>query len=176
MNAKELKSILQALQEHEVSELTLETPDYKLTVKRGGEVQYVAAPAPVVIQPPAVAPVAQAVTPAPAATSAAPAVAPAPAPASAPAPKAETPKEDTSKYVEVKAPIVGTFYRAPSPDAEPFVKEGDTVRKGQVLCIIEAMKLMNEIESEVSGVVRKILVANGEPIEYGQTLFLIEPA
>lgn len=165
MNAKELKSILQALQEHEVSELTLETPDYKLTIKRGGEEQYVAAPAPVVIQPPAVAPTAPAVSPAPAA-----------APAPAPAPKAEAPREDTSKYVEVKAPIVGTFYRAPSPEAEPFVKEGDTVKKGQVLCIIEAMKLMNEIESEVSGVVRKIMVSNGEPIEYGQVLFLIEPA
>ncbi|GEM84568.1 MAG: acetyl-CoA carboxylase biotin carboxyl carrier protein subunit [Meiothermus sp.] len=173
MNAKELKSILQALQEHEVSELTLETPDYKLTIKRGGEVQYVAAPAPVVIQPPAVAPAAQPVSHAPVAT---PAPTPAAAPAATPAPKVETPKEDTSKYVEVKAPIVGTFYRAPSPDAEPFVKEGDTVKKGQVLCIIEAMKLMNEIESEVSGVVRKILVANGEPIEYGQVLFLIEPA
>lgn len=170
MNAKELKSILQALQEHEVSELTLETPDYKLTIKRGGEVQYVAAPAPVVIQPPAVAPAAPTVGPAPAA-------APAPAtPAPAPAPKAEAPREDTSKYVEVKAPIVGTFYRAPSPEAEPFVKEGDTVKKGQVLCIIEAMKLMNEIESEVSGVVQKIMVSNGEPIEYGQVLFLIEPA
>ncbi|GIW24220.1 acetyl-CoA carboxylase biotin carboxyl carrier protein [Meiothermus sp.] len=167
MNAKELKSILQALQEHEVSELTLETPDYKLTIKRPGEVQYIAAPAPVVVQAPA-APVASqppVETPAPA-----------PMPAPAPAPKAEAPKEDTSKYVEVKAPIVGTFYRAPSPDAEPFVKEGDTVKKGQVLCIIEAMKLMNEIESEVSGVVRKILVANGEPVEYGQALFLIEPA
>ncbi|MCS7068408.1 MAG: acetyl-CoA carboxylase biotin carboxyl carrier protein [Meiothermus sp.] len=169
MNAKELKSILQAVQEHEVFELTLETPDYKLTVKRGGEVQYVAAPAPVVVQPATTAaPTAQ---PAPSL----PAAAPAPTPA-APAPKVETPKEDTSKYTEVKAPIVGTFYRAPSPDAEPFVKEGDTVKKGQVLCIIEAMKLMNEIESEVSGVVRKILVSNGEPIEYGQTLFLIEPA
>jgi acetyl-CoA carboxylase biotin carboxyl carrier protein len=171
MNAKELKSILQALQEHEVAELTLETPDYKLTVKRGGEVQYLAAPAPVVIEPQAVAPAA----PAPVAASS-PAPAPAQASAPAPAPKPEAPKEDTSKYVEVKAPIVGTFYRAPSPDAEPFVKEGDTVKKGQVLCIIEAMKLMNEIESEVSGVVRKILVSNGEPIEYGQVLFLIEPA
>ncbi|RIH90193.1 Biotin carboxyl carrier protein of acetyl-CoA carboxylase [Calidithermus terrae] len=78
--------------------------------------------------------------------------------------------------MEVKAPIVGTFYRAPSPDAEPFVKEGDTVKKGQVLCIIEAMKLMNEIESEVAGVVRKVLVNNGEPVEYGQVLFIIEPA
>ena len=171
MNAKELKSILQALQEHEVAELTLETPDYKLTVKRGGEVQYLAAPAPVVIEPQAVAPAA----PAPVAASS-PAPAPAQASAPVPAPKPEAPKEDTSKYVEVKAPIVGTFYRAPSPDAEPFVKEGDTVKKGQVLCIIEAMKLMNEIESEVSGVVRKIMVSNGEPIEYGQVLFLIEPA
>jgi len=171
MNAKELKSILQALQEHEVAELTLETPDYKLTVKRGGEVQYLAAPAPVVIEPQAVAPAA----PAPVAASS-PAPAPAQASTPAPAPKPEAPKEDTSKYVEVKAPIVGTFYRAPSPDAEPFVKEGDTVKKGQVLCIIEAMKLMNEIESEVSGVVRKIMVSNGEPIEYGQVLFLIEPA
>ncbi len=172
MNAKELKSILQALQEHEVSELTLETPDYKLTVKRGGEVQYVAAPAPVVIQPQAVAPTAPTVNPPPVAPAPAPAAPPAPSPS----PKTESPKEDLSKYVEVKAPIVGTFYRAPSPEAEPFVKEGDTVKKGQVLCIIEAMKLMNEIESEVSGVVRKILVANGEPIEYGQVLFLIDPA
>jgi acetyl-CoA carboxylase biotin carboxyl carrier protein len=165
MNAKELKSILQALQEHEVAELTLETPDYKLTVKRGGEVQYVAAPAPVVIQPQAV----PASSPSPVQTQAE-------TPAQAPTPKPEVPKEDTSRYVEVKAPIVGTFYRAPSPEAEPFVKEGDLVKKGQVLCIIEAMKLMNEIESEVSGVVRKILVSNGEPIEYGQVLFLIEPA
>lgn len=165
MNAKELKSILQALQEHEVAELTLETPDYKLTVKRGGEVQYVAAPAPVVIQPQAV----PASSPSPVQTQAE-------TPAPAPTPKPEAPKEDTSRYVEVKAPIVGTFYRAPSPEAEPFVKEGDLVKKGQVLCIIEAMKLMNEIESEVSGVVRKILVSNGEPIEYGQVLFLIEPA
>jgi acetyl-CoA carboxylase biotin carboxyl carrier protein len=153
------------LQEHEVAELTLETPDYKLTVKRGGEVQYVAAPAPVVIQPQAV----PASSPSPVQTQAE-------TPAPAPTPKPEVPKEDTSRYVEVKAPIVGTFYRAPSPEAEPFVKEGDLVKKGQVLCIIEAMKLMNEIESEVSGVVRKILVSNGEPIEYGQVLFLIEPA
>lgn len=171
MNAKELKSILQALQDHEVSELTLETPDYKLTIKRGSEVQYMPAPAPMAIQPSAVASAVQTVSHTPAAIPA-----PTPAVVPAPAPKAETPKEDTSKYIEVKAPIVGTFYRAPSPDAEPFVKEGDMVKKGQVLCIIEAMKLMNEIESEVSGVVRKILVANGEPIEYGQALFLIEPA
>lgn len=168
MNAKELKSILQALQEHEVNELTLETPDYKLTVKRGADVQYVSAPAPVVVQAPAAVQAAPAPSPAPAAS--------APAPVAAPAPKAEAPKEDHSKYTEVKAPIVGTFYRSPSPDADVFVKEGDTVKKGQVLCIIEAMKLMNEIESEVAGVIKKITVNNAEPIEYGQVLFLIEPA
>lgn len=123
-----------------------------------------AAPAPVVIQPQA------------APTSSPSVQTQAENPTPAPTPKPEAPKEDTSRYVEVKAPIVGTFYRAPSPEAEPFVKEGDMVKKGQVLCIIEAMKLMNEIESEVSGVVRKILVSNGEPIEYGQVLFLIEPA
>jgi acetyl-CoA carboxylase biotin carboxyl carrier protein len=86
------------------------------------------------------------------------------------------PTEDTSKYAEVKAPIVGTFYRGPAPDVPAFVQEGDTVKKGQVLCIIEAMKLMNEIESEVAGVVKKISVGNAEPVEYGQVLFLIEPA
>jgi acetyl-CoA carboxylase biotin carboxyl carrier protein len=171
MNAKELRQILQALTEHDVSELTLETPDYKLTVKRGKEV-VLAQPAPVPAVP--VAPLPQA----------APAPAPAPAPAaSAPSapveavsePKPEA-KEECKNCVEVKAPIVGTFYRAPAPDAPPYVKEGDRVEKGQVLCIIEAMKLMNEIESEVSGIVRKILVQNGEPVEYGQPLFLIEPA
>jgi acetyl-CoA carboxylase biotin carboxyl carrier protein len=141
MTPKELKQILQALVEHGVNELTLETPDYKLTVRRGGEVQMVAVPQ----------------------------VEAAPAPE---APKAE---EGCPGCVEIRAPIVGTFYRAPAPDAPPYVKEGDRVEKGQVLCIIEAMKLMNEIESEVSGIVKKILVQNGEPVEYGQPLFLIQP-
>jgi acetyl-CoA carboxylase biotin carboxyl carrier protein len=155
MTPKELKQILQALVEHGVSELTLETPDYKLTVRRGGEVQMVAVPQVVA------APV--------------PAQAPAPAPAEA-APAPEAPKADECPgCVEIRAPIVGTFYRAPAPDAPPYVKEGDRVEKGQVLCIIEAMKLMNEIESEVSGIVKKILVENGEPVEYGQPLFLIQP-
>jgi len=73
----------------------------------------------------------------------------------------------------IKSPLVGTFYRAPSPGAEPFVKEGDFVKKGQVLCIVEAMKVMNEIESDVDGVVERILVENGKPVEYGQELFII---
>ncbi len=82
----------------------------------------------------------------------------------------------SSTAVAVKAPIVGTFYHSPSPDKPPFVSEGDRVQKGQVLCILEAMKLMNEIESEVAGTVKKILVGNATPVEYGQDLFLIEPA
>ena len=165
MNAKELKAILQALQDHEVGELTLETPDYKLSVRRGSpQVQWIAAPPPA----PLPAPTPQPISP-PASTP--PASSPTPVP-----PPAEPAKPDTNHYVEVKAPIVGTFYAAPSPDAPPFVKEGDRVQKGQVLCIIEAMKLMNEIESEVSGTVKQLLVRNGEPVEYGQALFLIDPA
>ena len=82
--------------------------------------------------------------------------------------------EPVKDYYVVESPMVGTFYRAPAPGAEPFVKEGDYVEKGQTLCIIEALKVMNEIESEVSGVVRKVLVENGQPVEYGQPLFHIE--
>lgn len=169
MTPKELKQILQALVEHGVSELTLETPDYKLTVRRGGEVQVVALP--------------QGVTapPAPPPSLSTPAAPSAPAPvdlapaAKAPGLEAQEAKEECAGCVEVRAPIVGTFYRAPAPDAPPYVEEGGRVGKGQVLCIIEAMKLMNEIESEVSGIVKKILVKNGEPVEYGQPLFLIQP-
>jgi len=87
----------------------------------------------------------------------------------------KTEESEEKNYYVVESPMVGTFYRAPSPGAEPFVKEGDFVEKGQVLCIIEALKVMNEIESEVSGIVRKILVENGQPVEYGQPLFYIEP-
>ncbi len=79
-------------------------------------------------------------------------------------------------YHEIKSPIVGTFYRAPAPDADPYVEVGQTIQNKTVLCIIEAMKLMNEIESDVSGRIVKILVENGQPVEYNQTLFLIEPA
>lgn len=87
---------------------------------------------------------------------------------------AET-EEETQRLVTTTSPIVGTFYRAPTPDANPFVEVGAKVSKGQVLCIVEAMKLMNEIESDVDGIVMKILVENGQPVEYGEPLFLIEP-
>ncbi|MEW6571100.1 MAG: acetyl-CoA carboxylase biotin carboxyl carrier protein [Nitrospirota bacterium] len=87
---------------------------------------------------------------------------------------AET-EEETQRLVTVTSPIVGTFYRAPAPDANPFVEVGSKVSKGQVLCIVEAMKLMNEIESDIEGIVVKILIENGQPVEYGEPLFLIEP-
>ena len=88
----------------------------------------------------------------------------------------ESPEEGAENYLEVTSPMVGTFYRAPAPDAPPYVEVGAQIREGAVLCIIEAMKLMNELESEVTGTVAKILVENAEPVEYGQVLFLIDPS
>ncbi|HKK21797.1 MAG TPA: acetyl-CoA carboxylase biotin carboxyl carrier protein [candidate division Zixibacteria bacterium] len=98
------------------------------------------------------------------------------APPPAPAPQAETPAaEDTGKLVPIKSPMVGTFYSAPSPDASAYVSLNEKISVGQVVCIVEAMKLMNEIESEVSGRVAKILAQNAQPVEFGQTLYLIDP-
>ncbi len=99
----------------------------------------------------------------------------APAPASQPTVSSAI-RPEAAGLVPVEAPMVGTFYRAPAPGAEPYVKEGDLIHKGTVLCIIEAMKLMNEIEAEVSGRIVRILPENGQPVEFGQTLFLLEPA
>lgn len=157
MEVKEIRRLLQALAASEVREFTLDTGDYKLNIKRGAETVVTTAPAPVQAPPP----------PAPAQEAPA---APTPAPAAQEA--ASTP---ANNYVDVQAPIVGTFYAAPSPDAPPFVKVGDRVKPGTVLCIIEAMKLMNEIEAEVTGIVREIAVSNEDPVEYGQVLFRIEP-
>lgn len=119
-----------------------------------------------------------AAAPAPMVAAPAPMAAPAPAPAAASAPAAApapAPEAPPSNLVEVKSPMVGTFYRAPAPEAPPYVEVGSTVKKGQTLCILEAMKLMNELECEVDGVVREILVENTDPVEYGQVLFRIEP-
>ena len=158
MDAKELKRVLESVKESGITELVLETSDYKLSVRRGGE----AVSAPVT-------------APQPQTPAAELGPAPQPQPEAAPAPAPEAPKEDVSNFVEITAPIVGTLYAAPSPDAPDFVKVGDKVQAGTVLCIIEAMKLMNEIEAEVSGTVREILVENAEPVEYGQALFRLEP-
>ena len=124
---------------------------------------YAPAPAPQHVAAASHSAPAQSAPPTPAASAA-----PAAAPAEAPAPK--------SNLVEVKSPMVGTFYRAPAPDAPPYVELGTTVTKGQTLCILEAMKLMNELECEVDGVIREILVEDTEPVEYGQVLFRVEPA
>ncbi len=95
--------------------------------------------------------------------------------AAAPAPAVEAEEESSLQGQAIKSPMVGTFYRSPGPDVDPFVKVGDHVSKGDTLCIIEAMKIMNEVEAEVSGVILDIQIENAQPVEYGQTLFLIEP-
>jgi acetyl-CoA carboxylase biotin carboxyl carrier protein len=110
-----------------------------------------------------------------AATAAAPAAAPASAPTAAPAAAAQ-PTAPANNWVDVTSPMVGTFYRSPNPDASPFVEIGSRIAPGDNLCIIEAMKLMNELEAEVDGTVREICVANGQPVEYGQVLFRVQPA
>ena len=165
MNPKELKELIEFLVEKDISEFELERGDIKLRVKRPSAqcVAPVVMPAPVFAAPPAAPVVAAAPAAAPvaAAASAAPAAAPAPA------------QEEEAGLHIIKSPIVGTFYECPSPGSPPFVKVGDTVKTGQVLCIVEAMKLMNEIESEVSGEIAKCLVSNGQPVEYGQPLFAI---
>ena len=166
MNPKDLKEILRALEIADVREFSLKTADYDLSIRRGAE-------APVMYAQPQVQPQMQPqpvhapVQPVQSAPAAAQETAPAP-PAAAPAVPTATPG------TAVKAPIVGTYYASSSPDAAAYVKVGDTVTAGQILCIIEAMKLMNEIEAETSGTLREILVKNGDPVEYGQSLFIIE--
>lgn len=154
MDVKDIKRLLEAVEASGISELVLETGDYKLSVKRGGV---------------SLAPVEPAPAPQQSTQQSAPAAQPAPAPAAA------EPESPANNLTEVAAPIVGTFYASPSPDAPSFVKVGDRVQAGTVLCIIEAMKLMNEIEAETAGVVREILVRDTEPVEYGQALFRLEP-
>jgi len=161
MNQKELKELIEFLIEKDISEFELERGDVKVRIKRGGH----PASAPTVEYVPVAAPTA----PAPSATPAQPPRAAAPPPATAPPPKVD------EGLHEVKSPIVGTFYESPGPGAPPFVKIGDTVEVGQTLCIIEAMKLMNEIESDVAGELVKKIVANSQPVEYGQPLFAIRP-
>ena len=158
MNHKEIKDLIEFLVEKDIAEFELERGDLKMRVKRGKEVQIAVAQAGghAVAAPVAAAPAPEAPLPAP------------PAPA-APAVPAE-PAEDAGLHL-VRSPIVGTFYEAPSPGAPPFSKVGDTVQNGQVLCIVEAMKLMNEIEADASGEIVKICVSNAQPVEYGQPLF-----
>jgi len=160
MNQKELKELIEFLIEKDIAEFELERGDVKVRIKRAGEHTFVHSQAePRFYAVPAAPPPANEL-------GAVPAV---PAPA---APAAPVPEEGLQT---VKSPIVGTFYEAPSPGAPPFVKAGDSVEVGQVLCIVEAMKLLNEIESDVAGEIVKKLAVNGQPIEYGQELFVIRP-
>jgi acetyl-CoA carboxylase biotin carboxyl carrier protein len=160
MNQKELKELIEFLIEKDIAEFELERGDVKVRIKRGETV----AAAPTVILPS----VAMAGPP----TASKPAH-PAPVDTVA-AEAAATPAE--AGFQVVRSPIVGTYYESPSPGSPPFVKVGDKVEVGQLLCIVEAMKLMNEIEADVAGEIVKKLVANGQPIEYGQELFQIRPA
>lgn len=153
MDLKHIKSLLQLISEADVNEVYIEEGDFKIKIKKRSDAPVYSAPAP------APAPVASVVVPS----------APAAQPAAAAAPAA-------SSTAAIKSPIVGTFYAAASPDAKAFVSVGDVISKGQPLCIIEAMKIMNEIESDVSGKVVAVLVKNGQPVEFDQPLFEIEPA
>ena len=162
MNLKEIKELIELMTEKDISELELERAGVRLRISR---VRRATAEAGV----PASALPAEA--PAVAANPAA--FAPAPAPAVPPAAPPAEPREDLHM---VKSPIVGTFYEAPAPGAPPFVKVGDPVQPGKVLCIIEAMKLMNEIESDVAGEILKRFVENAQPVEYGEALFAIRPS
>ena len=177
-NFNELKSLLEWVnQSGDIEELSIKYGDIELALSKtpGGLSHLKAAPAADPAPAPAApeAPKAEAPAPEPA-----PAPAAAPAPAEAPkeeAPKAEAAPASSGNGVEVKSPMVGTFYAAPKPGADPFVKVGDTVEVGQVLCIVEVMKLMNNIEAKTAGTVTEILVDNEDAVEHGQTLMVIEP-
>lgn len=157
MNLKEIKELVQFLKEEDITEFELERGDVKVRIKRG-PAEIAAAPADRII----------AVHPAPAPIHVAGTAAPS-------TPFAEPPPKQEEALHMVHSPIVGTYYESPSPGSPPFVKPGDSVEVGQVLCIVEAMKLMNEIEADVAGEIVKCLVKNGQPIEYGQDLFAIRP-
>ena len=148
MDLRKLKKLIDLVQESGIAELEITEGEEKVKIVKGGAVTMTAIPQVAVAAAPALA--------GPAATAAAPA----------------EPEPGQEGHV-VKAPMVGTFYRSPSPDAKAFVEVGQAVKEGDTICIIEAMKLMNEIEADASGVVKAILVENGQPVEYGQPLFIL---
>ena len=163
MDIKEIQSLIKFVAKSGASEVKLETPELKITIRTGAPsgsqettvVQQIpVAAAPVPVQAPAP------VAPEPVAKEAA----------------ASESTDDDSKYITIKSPIIGTFYRKPSPDKPAFVEVGDSISQGDVLCVIEAMKLFNDIESEVSGKIVKILVEDSSPVEFDQPLFLIDPS
>ena len=152
MDLRKLKKLIDLVQESGIAELEITEGEEKVRIARGGAVSVTpnAAGAPTVVAVPASVP-------------AAPTVAHTAAPVPEAAPEGHV----------VKSPMVGTFYRSPSPDAKPFVEVGATIKAGETICVLEAMKLMNEIEADASGTIKAILVENGQPVEYGQALFII---
>jgi acetyl-CoA carboxylase biotin carboxyl carrier protein len=150
MDVRSIAQLARLMSAHDLSELSYESADLKLMLKRGRVVEAVGAP----MLAPTLAPAAASAVPAVAATAAA----------------------EMPVYATIASPIVGTFYLAPAPDAPAFVKAGDRVGPETVVCIVEAMKVMNEVKAEASGVIRRALVENGTPVEFGQPLFEIEPA
>jgi len=155
MDIKQIQDLIRFVAKSGVNEVSIEQKEFKITIKTNQAATIVHANLPAETGAPAQQPVAQIA--APVAEAAAPAV------------------EDTSKYITVRSPMIGTFYRSASPDKPLMVNVGDEISEGTVLCIIEAMKLFNEIESEVSGRIVKVLVDNASPVEYDQPLFLVEP-
>jgi len=162
MNLDEIKELIDALVERDIQEFELEKGEEKIRIRRGASENGDRSPY-VVLSPGLTAPQ-TAELPSPAAQA-----------SSKSADRTASGESADDGLAKVNSPIVGTFYESPSPDAEPFVAIGDKVSVGQVLCIIEAMKLMNEIEAEVAGTVEKRLVSNGQPVEYGEPLFAIRP-
>lgn len=159
MDIKEIQNLIKFVSKSEVAEVNLKLKDFEIKIKNIGGQTVTYAPQPMMQQP-----VMQPQQPAQ------------PAASSAQAEKPAAPAEDNSKYITVKSPMIGTFYRSSGPGKDPFVSVGDSVSSGSVLCIVEAMKLFNEIESEVSGKIVKILADDSTPIEYDQPLFLIDPS
>ncbi|CAI8168981.1 MAG: Biotin carboxyl carrier protein of acetyl-CoA carboxylase [Flavobacteriales bacterium UBA4585] len=160
MDLKEIQALIKFVAKSGAQEVSLETEDFKINIKTGPD----ASEQPTIIQ--AVAPQQMPAVAAPAPVEAAPAPT-APAPAEA---------DENANYITINSPMIGTFYRTPSPDQDAFVKVGDSIKPGDVLCIVEAMKLFNEIESEISGKIVKILADDQTPIEYDQPLFLVDPS
>jgi acetyl-CoA carboxylase biotin carboxyl carrier protein len=163
MDFRQIQDLIKMINKSNIGELTIEEKDFKITIKqkKDEKVTYAAAPA----------------LPAPVYTAAPVQQAPAAyAPAQAAAPEAPAAAAKTDNLITIKSPMIGTFYRRPSPDKPIFAEVGDDVSPGKVVCIIEAMKLFNEIESEVSGKIVKVLVEDASPVEYDQPLFLVDPA
>jgi len=158
MNLDEIKHILELMREHELAEFELERDDFKIRLRKNAGGQWTAGMPQVNFMP------------APAAAG------PAPAAAAATGQPVLTPANEDIDLTIIKSPIVGTFYRSPEPGAKPFVETGQQIRKGQVLCIIEAMKLMNEITADNDGELVKAYVENGQAVQYGERLFAIKPA